>query len=321
MPEAWVNIIWIAAAALGIAALVLLIAFITSGITFYSPKKHHGKPYSMPPGEQYKCLKQQMHEMVGRMEAIPCEWVEITSDDGLKLRARYYHVREGAPVAICVHGYRANALRDFCGIGEFCIKEGQNLLLLDQRGQGRSEGRYMTFGIRERFDLLRWIEYINGRCGNNTPILLYGISMGGATVLMAAGLGLPGNVRGIAADCPFSSAKDIICKVCRDMHLPAFILYPFIRLGARVFGGFDPEAATAAEALRASKLPVMIIHGEDDRFVPCDMSREIARANPETVRIHTFPEAGHGISYMQDMPRYHSLVRAFVQEVLAVKKA
>lgn len=316
MSGTWIVIAWIAAAALGLAALVLLIAFITCRMTFFSPEGKRGTPHDLPSGEQYQCLRKQMNEMVSRLEAIPCERVEITSGDGLKLRARYYHVREGAPVCICVHGYRANAIRDFCGIGEFCILEGQNVLLLDQRGQGESEGCYMTFGIRERCDLLRWIDYVIGRCGSDVRILLYGVSMGGATVLMASGMNLPANVRGIAADSPFSSARDIICKVCRDLHLPAGAVYPFIRLGARIFARFDPDAHTARDAVRDAKLPIMIIHGEDDRFVPCEMGREIARSNPKNVRFYSFPRAGHGISYMQDMPRYHALVRAFTGRVL-----
>ncbi|MBQ3575755.1 MAG: alpha/beta hydrolase, partial [Clostridia bacterium] len=141
-------------------------------------------------------------------------------------------------------------------------------------------------------------------------------SMGGATVLMASGLDLPSNVRGILADCPFSSPKDIINKVCKDMGLPANAVYPFIRLGAKVFAGFDLEDATAIRAMQSSNIPVTIIHGEDDRFVPCAMGREIARAYPETVRFHSFPDAGHGISYMQDKERYRAIIRDFVKEVI-----
>ena len=306
---------WIIAAVL-LAALVLPAAFLAARRTFYSRPEKRGKPSEMPDGEQYRHLHGQVREMVNNLLAIPFEWVEITSDDGLKLRARYYHLRDGAPVGICVHGYRANAIRDFCGGVVFCREEGMNVLLIDQRGQGESEGCWMTFGMRERRDLKRWTEYIISRCGKDTPVMYYGISMGGATVLMSAGLDLPGNVRGILADCPFSSAKDIIKKVCRDMHLPADIAYPLIRLGARVFAGFDPDETTAVDALKGSNIPVAIIHGEDDRFVPCEMGRAIADAHPQTVRFYPFPDAGHGISYMQDKERYRAIIRAFTREVL-----
>ena len=316
MSDTWIIILCIA---LGCAVLVLPAAYLAARRTFYSNPKKRGRPDVMPSGAQYSPLRDQVREMVKNLQAIPCEWAEITSDDGLKLRARYYHVREGAPVAICVHGYRANAIRDFCGGVVFCRDEGMNVLLIDQRGQGESEGKWMTFGIRERYDLKKWIEYIIQRCGKDTQVMLYGISMGGATVLMSAGLNLPENVRGILADCPFSSPKDIIKKVCGDMHLPANIVYPLIRLGARLYAGFDPDKATAAEAVKGAKMPVAIIHGEDDRFVPCAMGREIADANPEYVRFYPFPEAGHGISYMQDKARYRAIIRDFTKEAVGGK--
>ncbi len=319
MADIWIIIIWIAAAIAGTAALVLMAACLAARRTFYSKPEKRGKPSEMPSGAQYRHLRDQVREMVKNLQAIPFEWVEITSDDGLKLRARYYHMRDGAPVGICVHGYRANAIRDFCGGVGFLRDEGMNVLLIDQRGQGESEGRWMTFGIRERHDLKRWTEYIISRCGADTEIMLYGISMGGATVLMSAGLGLPGNVCGILADCPFSSPKAIIKKVCRDMRLPAGLAYPLIRLGARLFAGFDPDTATAVDALKGSRIPVTLIHGEDDRFVPCEMSEEIARANPDTVRFYPFPEAGHGISYMQDKERYRAVIREFVKTSLEGK--
>lgn len=318
MFDVWIIVLCIA---MGVVVLVLLAAYLAARRTFYSNPKKRGRPDDFPKGGQYSPLRMQVKEMIAKLQAIPFEWVEITSDDGLKLRARYYHVRDGAPTAICVHGYRANALRDFCGGVGFCMEEGMNVLLVDQRGQGESEGRWMTFGMRERRDLKRWTEYIIGRCGRDTPVMYYGISMGGATVLMSAGLDLPENVCGILADCPFSSARDIIKKVCKDMHLPANIAYPLIRLGARLFVGFDPDETTAVKALRGLSIPVAIIHGEEDRFVPCAMGREIASAHPENVRFYAFPDAGHGISYMIDKKRYRAIIHDFTRQALDRHKA
>lgn len=319
MNDIWITILWILAAAAGAAALILTAAYLAARRTFYSKPEKRGKPSEMPDGEQYRHLHAQVREMVNKLLSIPFEWVEITSFDGLKLRARYYHLRDGAPVGILVHGYRANAIRDFCGGVGFLRDEGMNVLLIDQRGQGESEGCWMTFGVKERHDLKCWTEYIIKRCGKATPVMYYGISMGGATVLASAGLDIPENVCGILADCPFSSPKAIIKKVCRDMRLPADIAYPLIRLGARVFAGFDPNEITSVDALKGSNIPVTLIHGGDDRFVPCEMSAEIARANPETVRFHAFPDAGHGISYMQDKERYRAVIREFVKTSLEGK--
>ena len=191
-------------------------------------------------------------------------------------RQRYYHVRDGAPLQIQFHGYRGAALRDFCGGNKLARESGQNTLVVDQRAHGKSGGNTITFGIRERLDCLSWVKYANQRFSSGTPIFLSGVSMGATTVLMASELKLPANVMGIIADCPYSSPEVIIRKVCReDMHLPPALTMPLIRLGARLFGHFVLNESSAVQAVGNKNIPILLLHGEDDRFVPCDMSREI----------------------------------------------
>ena len=137
--------------------------------------------------------------------------------------------------------------------------------------------------------------------------------MGAATVLLAAGNELPSNVVGVIADCPYSSAKDIICKVCEDMKLPPEKVIPLIRFSGKVFGRFDVVAGDVISAVAKAKVPMLLIHGEEDLFVPCKMSEEIYQANPALVQKEFFPEAGHGISYIVDTERYTALSTAFVE--------
>ena len=143
---------------------------------------------------------------------------------------------------------------------------------------------------------------------------LDGISMGAATVLMASEFDLPASVRGIIADCGYTSPRDILCKVIRQCHLPVTPVYFLVRLGARVFGRFDPEAASAARALEKCRVPVLFIHGEADDFVPCDMSRENYAhcAAPKT--LITVPGADHGFSYLVDMDGVEAALRRFFRE-------
>ena len=300
-------------------AAVLLMAFAITlfcyRLAFYSPDKTQDNIYNIPSGEQYQQQREIMRAMIRDMAAIPCQQVSMTSRSGMRLCGHYYHTADDAPLAICIHGYRSTAIRHYCGGARLAMEQGHNVLLVDQRAHGDSDGHTITFGIRERLDCLDWIRWATERFGSNVPILLYGISMGGATVLMAAGESLPANVRGIIADSPYSSPYEIIRKVCRDMKYPPTLAMPFIRAAARVFGGFSLAECTAAEAVKRAAVPIMIIHGEDDRFVPCGMSADIQAANP-AIRRHTFPEAGHGISYMKDTPRYHRLVKDFWAEVL-----
>ena len=141
--------------------------------------------------------------------------------------------------------------------------------------------------------------------------------MGAATVLMAAGMDLPGNVKAVIADCPFDSPANIIKKVLgEDMGMPVKLVYPLIRLGGMLYGRFDLGADSAVEAVERTKLPILLIHGDDDRFVPYDMSRNIYAAAPEKITFHTVPEAGHAMNFLWDPEGYHRVVRAFTDKVL-----
>lgn len=297
-------------------AILLLVALCAYGKAFYVSPRHRKKSFPMPGSEQYERVKDQTHALYREMEALPYEQVFISSFDGLKLAGRYYHVQDGAPLQIQFHGYRSNGLRDFCGGHKLARESGHNTLVVDQRAHGLSDGRTIAFGVMERRDCLAWTRYAAERFGAETPVLLSGISMGGATVLMASGLDLPPNVCGIIADSPYGDPAAIIRKVCRDMHLPPALAFPFVRLGARLFGRFDPCAANACTAVKQSRVPILILHGEDDRFVPWQMSAEIHRSNPQKIRYETFPGAGHGLSYIADPERYAEIVQTFIKSCL-----
>ena len=303
------------------AAAVLVIAFAVYRIAFFSPNRTQNDDYAIMHTEQMDPLRDTITEMIRSLNEIPFERVSVTSRDGLKLQGRYYGGSDGAPVVIGFHGYRGTPARDFAGGTRLYLDAGFRLLMIEERAHCGSEGHTITFGVKERYDCLAWIDCAVRRFGPDTPILLAGISMGAATVLMASGLPLPDSVKGILADAPFTSPKAIICKVCGDAHVPPGLAWPFLRLGARLFGGFDPLAADAAEAVKSSAVPILLIHGEDDRFVPCDMGRAIAAANPAMVELHTFPGAGHGLSFLADRPRYESITRRFFDRVLHAEKA
>lgn len=295
------------------AAIVLLISFCTYLKAFYVFPWQKNKTCALPGGEQYEKFALQSKALMAEMEALPYEQVFTRATDGVLLSARYYHVRDGAPLQIQVHGYRGTCIRDFCGGNKLAREAGYNTLVVEQRAQGNSGGHSITFGIKERYDCLCWVNYAAERFGKELPIVLSGVSMGGTTVLMASAFEFKGNVVGIVADSPFDSPEKIIRKVCRDMHFPPALAFPFIRLGARIFGGFDITAACASDAVKRTQLPILIIHGEDDRFVPCEMSASIQQANPERVSRATFPGAGHGLSYMMDFDRYAHLEQSFVK--------
>lgn len=285
-------------------------------LAFRRDEKRVSKEGAVPEGEQYEVFSDVIIKGANNILNAPYEKVTTTSHDGIKLVGRYYHVKDGAPVSIIFHGYRSNIGTDCNGGYYLSVKNGYNVLVVYQRGHRESGGKTITFGVKERYDCLDWISYVNERFGEETPILLMGLSMGAATVLMAAGLDLPSNVKGIMADCGFSSPKEILQEVIRKMKYPLRITYFFVRMSARIFGQFDPEEASAVEALKDAKVPVLIIHGDDDRFVPSRMSRENYDACASAKEILIVPGAGHGLSYCVDAKAYEKAVQDFIDRVM-----
>ncbi|MBR3893716.1 MAG: alpha/beta hydrolase [Clostridia bacterium] len=246
------------------------------------------------------------------LESLPCEEITIRSHDGLTLFGRYYRFSDDPNrLEILFHGWRSNTFRDACGGARLARDAGYNLLVVDQRAHGRSDGNTITFGVKEKFDCLDWVNYAIGRFGPDVRILLGGISMGAATVLMASALPLPENVCGITADCGYSSPEAIIRKVCRDMKIPDRLGYPFVRLGARLFGRFSLDGESAVESVKHAKVPIMLMHGEADDFVPFSMAGEIWDAIASEKRMLTVPDAGHGLAYFYDTEHYTREVTAF----------
>lgn len=299
--------------------LVLAVCIYCFHTCFYAANKKPLDPYSPLRGSQFLTVQDKIYASTRRLEAVPYESVTTKSFDGLTLAAQYYHVADGAPVTIIFHGYRSMALRDCTGGFGIATRLGMNVLAVDQRAHGHSQGHVITFGIKERRDCLSWIEYINNRFGADTPISLYGLSMGAATVLMASALPFPKNVVCILADCPYSSPAEIIKKVCKDEGYPPKLVYPLIRFAARVFGGFNLEECSAVEAVKDATIPIQLLHGEDDRFVPCQMSCEIHEASKSNIKLATFPNAGHGLSYMTMPVEYENTVFSFLASIPALQ--
>ena len=301
-----------------ILLLIVAISLYVYMIAFYSPKNKRNTLDDPLQGAQYEAVSEHIFRISHIMERIPCESVTIISFDGCRLSGRYYHIRDGAPLELLFHGYRSCAFRDCSGGHALSRKMGFNALVVDQRAHGESDGTTICFGIKEHKDCLCWIQYANNRFGSHTPIILSGLSMGAATVLMATNLDLPDNVKCVLADSPYSAPSEIIEKVCADLHYPVLLCRPFIHLGAWLFGHFRLNACTAKEAVSHAKIPILLIHGEDDLLVPCSMSYEIAQCSTAPVDVRIFEGAGHGLSYLIDPLRYEAAVYDFLMKIPGV---
>lgn len=299
---------------------VLAVAYLCFRIAFYVPPRKPRDPdaIDLPAGAIYEPHWDAMREWTLQTRALPHEEVSTLSFDGLLLTGKYYEYAPSAPIELMFHGYRGTAERDLSGGVQRCFRLGRSALIVDQRCSGGSGGNVITFGIREHRDCLSWLDFMLRRFGADVPIILTGISMGASTVLMAGGTDLPDNVIGILADCGFSSAKEIIRSVISDMGLPAGLVYPFVKLGARLFGKFDLEQTDAVTAVKRCSVPVIFFHGEDDDYVPCHMSKVLYDACPTRKKLVLIPGAGHGLSYPVAPELYlHSLKDFFGPEASA----
>ena len=298
--------------------IVLAFAYVCYRLVFYKTKTKPLGPdeYEIPEGDEYETYREEIIASIKKGRETAHEAVCAKSFDGLTLCGNYYEYRAGAPLEILFHGYRGNSERDLSAGVERCFALGRNALIVDHRASGGSEGKTITFGVLERLDCLSWVDFAVRRFGSDVKIILTGISMGAATVMMALGEELPKNVVCVLADCGYSSPKEIIKKVMVDMKLPADLLYPFVKLGAKLFGRFDLEEISPMEGVRRAKIPVIFIHGEADGFVPCDMSREIASAWGGEIFLEIFEGADHGVSYLVDTERYLAALNKFYEKIL-----
>ena len=297
---------------------VVTVAYVCYLMAFHARKEKadNEEEYPLPAGRIYAPYREQMIRWMKEVRAMPFEAVSIISFDGLQLHGKYYECVPGAPIELMFHGYRGSAERDLCGGIQRCFALGHNALIVDQRASEGSDGHVISFGINEHKDCHRWVDFILQRFGPDVKIILTGISMGAATVMMAAGKPLPPNVVGVLADCGYSSPKAIIQKVIAQKGLPPKLSYPFVKLGARLFGHFDLEETSPVEALQHCKLPVIFFHGEADDYVPCYMSRENFDACAGPRKLVTIPGAGHGLSYLVAPEYYLQQLRAFFKPYL-----
>ncbi len=260
-------------------------------------------------------IEERKVRMMGQLH----EDVYVESDDGLRLHATWFPCGEGKKTVICFHGYTSRGLSDYIGLSEYYRSRGFSMLLADERAHGESEGTYIGFGCRDRYDAVKWIGWVLEKCGEDVQILLHGTSMGGAAVLMCSGLSLPPQVKGIISDCGFTSAKEVFSHVLRTMyHMPAF---PMIQIADRInqkTAGYGLDECNAAREVRKARVPVLLIHGSADTFVPCRMCDEIYENCASPKRKLIVEGAAHAESYYKDPKAYERALDELIKETITV---
>ena len=240
------------------------------------------------------------------------ETVEAIAHDGTTLIGHWVPCENAKRVIIAVHGWRSTWYKDFGMISDFWESNDCSVLYVEQRGQSSSGGDHMGFGLIERYDCLVWVNWVTDRCGSKLPIYLSGVSMGATTVLMAAGFALPGNVRGMIGDCGFTSPHAIWKYVAnRNLHIPFALRGTVAKALCKKKIQIGSDDYSTTDALQTSSVPILLIHGTDDHFVPIEMTYENYKACTSPKKLFVVPGAGHGMSYYRDKDGYEAAVQDF----------
>lgn len=253
-----------------------------------------------------------LKEKAAALEACPAiSEVKLKSFDGEMLTGHWYPCENARRVIVAMHGWRSPWSHDFGAIAEFWHNQGCSILFAEQRGHGNSTGEYITFGLKERFDCRDWVQWVDTHVNEEgLPIYLAGVSMGATTVLMAAGLELPAHVRGVIADCGFTSAHDIWHHVVRNnMHLNYRLRGKMVERICQKRIQCGPNSYSTLQAMQTGTTPVLFIHGTDDRLVPVTMTYQNYRACTAPKKLLIVPGADHALSYYTDPGAYE---QAFV---------
>lgn len=248
-----------------------------------------------------------------QFEACRKEEVTIRSHDGIKLHGYYMEkFPNSRRIALIVHGY-TGALPWSAQFMDMFTEQGFNVLLIDQRRHGQSEGKYTTFGYKEKYDVQMWVDWIVERKGKDCIIGLHGQSLGGGTVLEYAAIRRP-QVQFIVADCPYSDLTQLIhYQVTKLNQMPAWPTMALINRLLLSKAGFRMEQVSPLRIMKTCPLPVLFIHGKEDRFVPTWMSEQLHEAKHDTSSLILIEGAGHGTAYSVDQERYRQGVTTFIQ--------
>jgi fermentation-respiration switch protein FrsA (DUF1100 family) len=237
-------------------------------------------------------------ERQSEFKARGAEELEITSIDGLKLRATL--VPGDKRVMVLVHGYRGRAMM-MAGYAQAYLNKGMSVLMADARAHGRSEGRYIGWGWPERLDYMKWIELLIQRFGPDVRIAMHGVSMGAATVMMTSGEALPPQVKFFVEDCGYTSLyQELRYQLRRSYHMPPFPVLYAAALYSRLFAGVGFQRASALKQVAKNRRPMLFIHGDKDDTVPCDMAWALYRAAGGPKRLFIVLDAGHAWAMERD---------------------
>lgn len=257
------------------------------------------------------------------------EWLELQKIENVRYYGRKSIFLTGQLIenhtsnkfVVLVHGYRSASIHNFANIIKKYYDMGFSILMPTQRAHGNSDGNFITFGYEEAVDMYFWSRYLSNRFGQNINIILHGISMGASTVLLLNELHIPWNIKGIVADCGYSSVISIFKHIMKkDFGIPNIFATPIIKttsLISEFVADFPFDECNPIEAVKNATVPILFVHGTSDKFVPYEMSIEMYNACSSKIKELVLIEgAGHGMSHLTDTTTYEEHLDAFLSKII-----
>lgn len=261
--------------------------------------------------------------ILGETEEVRDSWLNQTSKDVYisatnngDLRLHGYEITNNSDIwAIVIHGYTGQG-QDMVYFAQEYYNRGFNVLVVDLRGHGQSEGDYIGMGWHDRLDIIDWSNYII----NNNPdskIILHGVSMGAATVMMATGENLPNNIKVAIEDCGYTSIWDEFAMQLELLYkLPTFPALNAASAVCKIRAGYMLEEGSCVEQLKKSKTPTLFIHGNLDKFVPYEMLDIVYQsANCEKQKL-VIEGAAHAQSSGVNPKLYWNTIHEFIEKYI-----
>lgn len=298
------------------------IAFVV-GLYLFMSYMIYRKAFLINPNEDYKVVNQEdpfFNESYLWYQKIPKEEITLKSYDNQKLKGIYIPSVDGTStnLAIIVHGYHACS-DDMIIIAKMYSDFGFKVLLINQRGHHGSEGKFLSFGHYEKYDLKKWIQFALRTYGSNDKILLHGVSMGAATILLTLGLNIPENVKFAVCDSGYSSLIKMMKVMLKPKVLWAFI--PGLSLITYLSNRYFLESVNPKRAMTHSKVPLLIIHGQKDEMVPYEMAEDMIKVSESPYKdLYPVPEADHGRGYVFDKEGIEWFLNDKLKKYFSIKK-
>lgn len=249
-------------------------------------------------------------------------FTEFTTEnaDGDAIKAYYLQSKAPSDIFVfCAPGFKTTAKKQFRFITKFFYENGINVFMTDHRASGESEGRYISFGVKEYRDALQWLHFMQNKFGKDIKIILYGVSMGAATVNnMCGDASLPENVKFAISDCSFTSPWELFRYSLKNAHWPEFPLLKGIDTYNKLLAGFSfRDCVNPLDAVVYSKTPTLFIHGKRDRFVPWEMAQPLFDAcNAEDKELWLIENAPHCACYLKEPEEYENKIKALIEKYI-----